>query len=184
MIKFIVIFITFTLTSCASKFPMQIDMTEYVKGLEATENINQIALIDKQNFCIEIKSDLMKIQPLPNAFDQEVLYLYEPISLFDAFKSEQACATEDLIMIDEADFSWDVNNTARLHRYDVNLKINALSWCNQKQKTFSSIQKRRLIKKGFHGHEVSKAVIAAAMYLVFYDALSDIKNQMASECLN
>lgn len=183
--KYCIVLIMFILASCASKFPMKIDATDYIKGLEETDSMAMLPILQEKNtFCLIQAPELDDNRSLIHSYDQEVLYTYLLSELLGTDQSDRVCNAENTMTIKNIQFTWDIYNTMRLHRYIVDIELVAAKQCVGQERLFESKQQRRLIKKGFHNHEVSTTIFAAALKLTLNDALSDIKSQVQKECVN
>ena len=183
--KYIVLLMTITLASCASKFPMKIEATEYIKGLEETDSMDMLpSLLQKSDYCLLQSPELDNNRSLQRKHDQKVLYTYELSSLLKTHQSDRVCNENNSITINDIKFTWEIYNTMRLHRYIVDLELVTSKKCVSQEMQFVSQQQQRLNKKGFHGHEVSTTIFAAALNLVLNDALIDIRNQIQEQCID
>jgi hypothetical protein len=186
-ISLIIIFAIFV-TSCASKYPMKMDIEDYEYGLKITNSTISTDGLFKSK-CVEFTSEIPEMHKLKRVYDGETMYLFENKLLLKNYNVYASCGNEiNPILITDFNSSYSWDGMMRLNIYEAEVSLNADYSCKNKNRKFSSTQKSKLRKHGkmitlgLIGEEKTKAMIAAVVVLAFDAAVSDIYSQINQHC--
>jgi len=176
------------LYGCVSKYPLKVNIDDYKNGLEITNSIVKTRNIFNSKVCILLDSSIPITQELKDYYDKDVLYTFENKQLVEKYQNNDGCNSENIIKITniESKYSWD--GMMRLNLYKTEISLESTYKCNNKNIKFTAIKEKKLKKHGkliglgIINERKTQALIAATIVLAFDEAISDIYNQIKSQC--
>lgn len=176
------------LNGCVSKYPLKVNIDDYKKGLVLTNSIVKTRNIFNNKVCIVLDSSIPLTQELEDYNNKDVLYTFENKQLIEKYQNND-CNPENIIKITniESKYSWD--GMMRLNLYKTLISLESTYKCDNKIIKLKAIKEKKLKKHGkifelgIINEKNTKALIAATIVLAFDEAISDIYNQIKSECM-
>ncbi len=182
------LFVTIFISSCASKYPMKMDLEDYKYGLKITNSQICTDGLFKSK-CVEFSSEIPEVHNLKRVYDGEIMYLFENKLLLKNYNVNANCRDKIkpiLITKFNSSYSWD--GRMRLNYYSAKVSVEAVSDCNDLSEKFVSVQERslkkhgKMITLGVIGERKTKAMISAVIVLAFDAAVTELYNQIEQQC--
>ena len=182
--KYLFIIILILLTACSSQ-PRKIKViSNYQYGFSISETPEMVnRLIKIGDICIKLNPKINQIQSLVRKGGNWFAHEFNINAVVDWINQLNNCSNNDqTIIIHQLISEIDYFARKRYDGYNIYIKFDSSYQCNYTKHTFSSGATFGIENNSFIGQKKEDAIIASAVLMTVYQAVSKIYDEMVLDC--